>query len=288
MSHVVRACAVLGASLYLSGCLFPVVDFEGEGHSTQLRRATHPSALARAVHSQPPTPKLSPTAQDDQRASRNGGSAPLLAMAGTGAGAVAGAGLSALRPSHERACHQTLAREAVAFNHVEKKTAPGVRWPVRLDGPIHGVRFNSMDASTTYTILDCRLAVALSAWASSLARAGVQRVEYFSMYRPHARIAGSGSVSGHAHGLAIDAARFHLSSGAVLDVLPDWEEKTRGQAPCPVRRAEARGARILRSIACSVVDQKLFQVVLTPHYNRAHNNHLHLELKPEVTWTYVR
>jgi hypothetical protein len=28
--------------------------------------------------------------------------------------------------------------------------------------------------------------------------------------------------------------------------------------------------------------------VLTPHYNRAHENHVHLEIKPEVDWTYVR
>jgi len=280
MSQLVRACTLLGASLYLSGCLFPVVDLEGEGPNRHTRRTTT-AAIARAGGSR--LPKLSPTAQDDQLASHTG-SAPLLAMAGAGTGA----SLAALHPNHERACYQALSHEAVAFNSVDKKTAPGVRWPVRLGGPIHGVQFRAMDSSATYTILDCRLAVALSAWASSLARAGVQRVEYFSMYRPHARVAGSGSVSGHAHGLAIDAARFHLSSGAVLDVLPDWEEKTRGQAPCPVRRDEARGARILRSITCSVVDQKLFQVVLTPHYNRAHNNHLHLELKPDVTWTYVR
>jgi hypothetical protein len=39
---------------------------------------------------------------------------------------------------------------------------------------------------------------------------------------------------------------------------------------------------------CQAVENSLFQVVLTPHHDRAHENHVHLELKPEVSWTYVR
>jgi hypothetical protein len=27
--------------------------------------------------------------------------------------------------------------------------------------------------------------------------------------------------------------------------------------------------------------------VLTPHHDRAHQNHVHLELVPDVDWTYV-
>jgi hypothetical protein len=45
---------------------------------------------------------------------------------------------------------------------------------------------------------------------------------------------------------------------------------------------------LLRGVTCAAADRKLFQVVLTPHYNKAHENHVHLELKPEVDWTYVR
>jgi hypothetical protein len=108
------------------------------------------------------------------------------------------------------------------------------------------------------------------------------------MYRPGARVGGDGAVSGHAHGLAIDAARFTLNNGVVVDVLDDWEGRKRGQSPCPVRRDESSGSRLLRKVTCSAVDDKVFQVVLTPHYNQAHNNHVHLERKPEVDWTYVR
>jgi hypothetical protein len=39
---------------------------------------------------------------------------------------------------------------------------------------------------------------------------------------------------------------------------------------------------------CEAVERDLFQVVLTPHYDRAHQNHVHLELVPDVEWSFVR
>ena len=38
---------------------------------------------------------------------------------------------------------------------------------------------------------------------------------------------------------------------------------------------------------CDAVERDLFQVVITPHHDRAHQNHVHLELVPEVDWSYV-
>ena len=34
----------------------------------------------------------------------------------------------------------------------------------------------------------------------------------------------------------------------------------------------------MRSLVCDAAEQKLFQLVLTPHYNDAHANHIHLEV----------
>lgn len=187
-----------------------------------------------------------------------------------------------------RQCHESLRRAGVQFTSVSSEAAPGVPWPIRLAGPVRGVVFQPEERSETHAILDCRLAIALHAWARELRSAGVARVEYYSMYRPFATIAGSGTVSGHAHGLAIDAARFALKNGATVDVLEDWEGRKRGEAPCPLRRTEARAGRLLRTITCAAADQKLFQVVLTPHYNKAHDNHVHLEVRPGADWTYVR
>jgi hypothetical protein len=163
-----------------------------------------------------------------------------------------------------------------------------VRFPTRLRGPIEGITLATGNKSDAHEILDCRLALAISAWAPRLRASGVKRIEHYSMYRPGARVGGRGKPSGHAHGLALDAARFELEDGSVIDVLTDWEERDRGDAPCPTRGHEARPSRVLRSIVCDAIDQALFQVVLTPHHDKAHENHVHLEVRPDVDWTYVR
>jgi hypothetical protein len=191
-------------------------------------------------------------------------------------------------PARASVCLHALARAGVRFSTLRSSEAPGVAWPIRLDGPLRGVAFEPVDHSPVHATLDCRLALALVAWASDLRSAGVRRVEHYSMYRPGALVAGTRIISGHAHGLAIDAARFTTQTGAVLDVVDDWEGRARGQSPCPMRRDESGASRLLRSVTCSAVDRRLFQVVLTPHYNHDHDNHVHLEVKPDVDSVYVR
>ena len=36
------------------------------------------------------------------------------------------------------------------------------------------------------------------------------------------------------------------------------------------------------------IEADLFQVVVSPHHNDAHNNHVHLEVRPEVTWRSIQ
>jgi len=43
-------------------------------------------------------------------------------------------------------------------------------------------------------------------------------------------------------------------------------------------RGRMERVKVLREITCKTAELDLFQVILTPHYNRAHHNHLHLEL----------
>jgi hypothetical protein len=43
----------------------------------------------------------------------------------------------------------------------------------------------------------------------------------------------------------------------------------------------------LRKIVCDAADAKIFNVELTPDYNRAHRNHFHLELTAGVRWFMV-
>jgi hypothetical protein len=185
-------------------------------------------------------------------------------------------------------CYAALQAEGVAFERVAESEALDVDTPARLLGPLRGVEVVARGGGRTHTILDCRLALALLSWAPALKQAGVVRLEHYSIYRPRARTPRARRVSGHARGLAIDAARFHMHNGEVLDVLTDWEDRDRGGAPCPQRPDEPWSSRVLRGVVCDAVESNLFQVVLTPHHDRAHENHVHLEIRPDVDWTYVR
>ncbi|MDD9933696.1 MAG: extensin family protein [Myxococcales bacterium] len=191
-------------------------------------------------------------------------------------------------PATAERCYAELEGAGVRFQRVAAGRAHGVQMPLQLAGPVGGVAVWPRGRKAIHGILDCRLALRLVSWAPSLRRARVTGLEHYSIYRPGARTPRRGRVSGHARGLAIDAARFHLESGEVVDVLSDWEDRGRGDAPCPQRSDEAAPSRLLRGVVCEAVEQRLFSVVLTPHHDRAHHNHVHLELKPEVSWTYVR
>ena len=49
---------------------------------------------------------------------------------------------------------------------------------------------------------------------------------------------------------------------------------------------DAKG-RELQSILCEAADERLFTYMLTPHFNKAHADHMHLEVKPGVKWFLV-
>jgi hypothetical protein len=185
------------------------------------------------------------------------------------------------------ACYAALKQRRVRFEPLPRSGLYGIKMPVRLLGKLGGIDVVP-SFSTKPSVLDCRLALALLSWAPSMTKAGVVGLEHLSIYRPGAHIRGGPRISGHAYALAIDAARFHMRDGRVLDVSSDWEDRDRGDEPCLVRSRESRDARLIRRVVCAAVAHNLFQVVLTPHYDNAHRNHVHLELKPDVEWTFVR
>lgn len=190
--------------------------------------------------------------------------------------------------SHDE-CVSLLTDAGVPLERVDADDTSGVEMPVRLLGPIDGVTIALRGHDDIHAVLDCRLGVALLAWAPSFRARGITRVEHYSIYRPGARTGRKRKPSGHARGLAIDAARFHFADGRMLDVLADWGAHERGVDPCLGDVSpESAEDRTLRELVCDAIARDLFTVVLTPHHDKAHDNHVHLELVPDVTWTYVR
>jgi hypothetical protein len=164
---------------------------------------------------------------------------------------------------------------------------PGVRTPIRLLGPLHGVSIHSTlppaaRAASVFEILDARLAIALDDFTSLLAKHDVVEIVHYTMYRPPAeRPADLKNQIRHPAGLAIDIGGFKKRDGRWLSVGPHWPSaighKTCGEG---AREHWAREARELVSIVCEAKDQRLFHFMLTPDFDAAHADHLHLEIRP--------
>lgn len=188
-------------------------------------------------------------------------------------------------------CEAELASRKIDF---VRETANAVLAPVRLTGSLHGVVFRTdakdKDRPTSpYEIADCRLVLALDDFSEILQRHDIVEVRHYSMYRPPKPWPEGQIGTRHDGALALDAGRFIDKSGATLDVDRDFhgaiDAKTCGDgaAPNPVTPA----ALALRAILCEAVDHHLFNVVLTPNYNRPHKNHFHLEVTAGVSWFLV-
>jgi len=187
-----------------------------------------------------------------------------------------------------------LVRRRLPHTRIEESVA-GVRTPVRLSGPLHGVTIHSslpkeVRATTPFEILDARLALALDDFCEILANHDVIEVVHFTIYRPND--SGSpeknGGLPRHAGGVAIDVGALKKRGGSFLTVLADWPAAI-GARTCGTgaRKILGRKGRELMSILCEAADSRLFNVVLTPHFNRAHHDHVHLEIKADVKWFLV-
>lgn len=117
----------------------------------------------------------------------------------------------------------------------------------------------------------CPVAAALLLWDERVVQpaalrhfgvevASVQHAGSYSCRRLYGRAAGAWSE--HATADAVDVTGFRLSNGRTVSVLRDW----------PGSGADAAFLREVRDGAC-----RLFTTVLSPDYNAAHRDHLHLD-----------
>lgn len=118
-------------------------------------------------------------------------------------------------------------------------------------------------------IMTCRLAEQMTEWMSDgvqpAARAQlgapVGRIDHVGIYSCRS-IAGSGRLSQHAQANAIDIRGFTLADGREIRIGRHWGN----DGP------EGRFLRIAADAACDA-----FASVLTPEYNAAHSDHLHID-----------
>jgi hypothetical protein len=118
--------------------------------------------------------------------------------------------------------------------------------------------------------MTCALGAGLTLWerrvqpiAETMLGSRIARIEHFGTYSCR-RVYGrsTGDWSEHSTGNAIDVAAFVLADGRRIAVAADWKGEGRGAAFLHRARDEACG---------------IFGTVLSPDYNAAHADHLHLD-----------
>ncbi|WP_234028958.1 extensin family protein [Aurantiacibacter spongiae] len=119
--------------------------------------------------------------------------------------------------------------------------------------------------------MTCATAAGLVVWISQNVQPAAERlfgspvrtVEQLGTYNCRQLYgAPAGRWSEHATGNAIDISAFQLEDGRRISLLEGWEEEG----------SEARFLHVVRDAACLS-----FGTVLSPDYNAAHADHLHLD-----------
>ncbi|MXO73982.1 extensin [Altererythrobacter aerius] len=171
--------------------------------------------------------------------------------------------LAALRTDGP-ACRAVLERSDVAFTALDPAGAGACARPDRIVG-------DDFPLAPGRPVTTCAVAAAFARWVESGVRPAAEetlgspldRIEHYGTYSCR-RLYGrsSGAWSEHATGNAIDIAAFVTEDGQRVSVLRDW----------PGDGAKAAFLRRVRDHAC-----ESFGTVLSPKYNAAHADHLHLD-----------
>lgn len=211
-------------------------------------------------------------------------------------------------PLSDEECLALLAAAGIETAPPDFET-PLVRTPLLLTGPIEGVTIRPRwpRPESVNAVMDCRLVLALVAVAREVFRAGYSEILFYSTYRPlkppprkcpagrqgaacrKARLRHERAMarpSQHQRALAIDIRFFVRPDGSTIDVLEHYERND-GKPPCD-DEPETDEGRFLKELACALHRQRVFNVILTPNFDKAHHNHFHFDITPKAKWYVIR
>ena len=180
----------------------------------------------------------------------------------------------------DSACLQALEERGVVWDHWDYATqvADGTNLqctvddPIRVQSPINGVsyRYVSHDYYRTLS-MSCELALALWDLGDVLREYDIVEVIDIGTFNCRT-ISGTSTLSQHSFGTAIDIYGFTTSDGADYILERDWEHGTSNPSGAK--------ARVLYEIGQRMYNDHIFNIILTPNYNSAHDNHFHVDLTP--------
>jgi len=179
------------------------------------------------------------------------------------------------RRNLDRKCLAELRRSGTGY-----KLGPflkGMRTPVTIpSGKIGKIQYMN-GRKPARAILDCRAALALyRLYPLFSANGGISRVLVGNFYS-YRYVKNSSELSRHAVGLGIDIYGITTADGKTYTVSSDYQRGLGAGKTCE-GHARARGARLLRQLACDLDRSHYFRAILTPDADRDHRDHFHLSV----------
>lgn len=205
------------------------------------------------------------------------------------------------KPLSVRDCYKALAKTGIRFrkrrnprrrNKHAKQQVCSVVGAVHVYPPIHGVDWVDGDNKSVPMFMRCELALVLSFASHFFKWKQIKKVMHFGTYHCKSLQNDKGrtkKLSQHGLGRAIDIAAFWDASGAVYSFYKHWDHQTRWKKAsitdgCGSSSFKHEKARFLYQIVCEMWQYRLFSVMLTPNFNKRHDDHLHLDLGD--TWQF--
>jgi hypothetical protein len=146
--------------------------------------------------------------------------------------------------------------------------------PIFVSRKINGVKYRYFSSDEPAPMpVSCELAVALHESSKLLHQWDIAEVEHLGTFNCRT-IAGTGTLSTHGEGKAIDYGAFIGEEGTRYSISKHWEHNT--ESPT------TRKGRMLYNFAQQLHEERIFNVVLTPNYNSAHDGHFHVDLSEGV------
>ena len=115
------------------------------------------------------------------------------------------------------------------------------------------------------------MALALYDMAELAKTRGITDFVHYGTYNCRV-IAGTTTLSEHSYANAIDIAGIQTANGQRYTLLSDWEDGD--------TTPDTVGGELLFWLAHTMHDLHIWNVILTPEYNAAHDNHFHIDLTP--------
>ena len=185
------------------------------------------------------------------------------------------------RPATLSACHDALAARDAPFEPTVRPTErppgePGLTCeiddPVWLLGELEGLSLSDPTGTPTPRVLtSCEAALALADTARDLASQGVVGIRHWGSYSCRT-ISGTRTLSQHAYADAFDLTGFERADGSLVTLVDHWEHDT--------ARPRTEGGAMLLDAALRWHRRGIWNTILTPNYNLAHDDHFHVDLTP--------